>query len=680
MLYDGTVIAAGTATAVVVAVGVATEAGRSAAAAGEPPPSGVEQRLSRLTNLTIPLTLGAGAVSTGLGFLYRKPPREAISNGVSLIVAAVPEGLPALATLAQVASARRLASRNALVRNPRAIEALGRVDQVCFDKTGTLTEGKISLAAVSDGLDIQLLGSLTDSGREVLTTARWATPATDTNGSLPHATDRAVVDAATANRLDDADTGWIRLADLPFESRRGFHAVLGRQGRKRFVAVKGAPEAVLPMCEAWMNDGTLVELDSEGLRLLEEHVGRMGRRGWRVLAVASARATTSTRIESDDDVPALTLSGFVLLADLVRPAAADAVATLLDADIHVCMITGDHPSTAEAIAGELGMLNGGRVLTGRELDVLDDDELDDIIRHVAVFARVTPLQKVRIVASYQRIGRAVGMTGDGANDAAAIRLADAGIALGGRGTDAARSAADVVVTDDRIETILDSIVEGRAMWDSVRDAVAILVGGNIGEVGFTLVGNALTGSSPLNPRQLLLVNLLTDMVPALAIALREPPDRSTQTLLHAGPDSSLGNALTRDILIRAGATASGATAAWTIARVTGTPTRARTVGLAALVGTQLGQTLVIGRNSPMVIGATAVSAGALFVAVQTPGLSQFFGCRPLGPVGWSTAIGASTVATAGSVVVPWAAERAGELITSTTSRTIKRVPFVPTGA
>jgi cation-transporting ATPase I len=667
MLYEGTVIAVGEATAVVIAVGNHTEAGRSLAAAAAPPPSGVERRLSHLTNLTVPVTLGAGAVATGLGLLWRRPPSDAIGSGVSLMVAAVPEGLPALATLAQVASARRLASRNALVRNPRAVEALGRVNQVCFDKTGTLTEGKVSLATVSSGLDEQALGSITATAVEVLAAARRATPASNGNGTLPHATDRAVVEAAERAGLGDEATGWERIDDLPFESTRSMHAVLGRHGRSRSVAVKGAPETVLPLCVAWKHDGGEQALDIESLRLLEEHIESMGRRGLRVLAVATAPAVSGARLVEASNLPPLTLVGFVAFADLVRPTAAAAVATLVEAGVHVSMITGDHPSTAEAIAAELGMLNGGRVLTGFELDALDDDDLDDVIDDVAVFARVTPLQKVRIVASHQRLGHSVAMTGDGANDAAAIRLADAGIALGGRGTDAARSAADVVVTDDRIETIVDAVVEGRAMWESVRSAVAILVGGNLGEIGFTLVGTAMGGTAPLNPRQLLLVNLLTDMAPALAIAMREPPDRSPETLLHAGPDSSLGMALTRDIAIRAGATASGATGAWAFARFTGTPARARTIGLAALVGTQLGQTLVVGGTSPVVLGATAVSIGILIGVVQTPGLSRFFGCRPLGPVGWSTAIAASAVATTGSVVVPWAAERAGRAIVATTT-------------
>jgi magnesium-transporting ATPase (P-type) len=186
------------------------------------------------------------------------------------------------------------------------------------------------------------------------------------------------------------------------------------------------------------------------------------------------------------------------------------------------MITGDHPATAGAVARDLGVLDGGQLITGAELDAMEDCQLDAILPGVTVVARGTPYHKVRVVQAFQRLGRVVAMTGDGANDAPAIRLADVGIALGRRGTPAARAAADLVVTDDRLETIISALVEGRSMWSSVRGALGILLGGNLGEIAFTVLGAGLTGRSPLNARQLLLVNLLTDLAPALAVALRRP--------------------------------------------------------------------------------------------------------------------------------------------------------------
>jgi cation-transporting P-type ATPase I len=377
-----------------------------------------------------------------------------------------------------------------------------------------------------------------------------------------------------------------------------------------------------------------------------------------VLAVAEAETGEPSDF-TESEVVDLELVGFIALADLVRPTAAAAVDSVRRAGVDVAMVTGDHPSTAEAIANELGILNGGRVLAGPELDGLSYSEFEAALADTTVFARITPTQKVRIVEGYQRAGRVVAMTGDGANDAAAIRLADAGLALGRGGTPTARQAADLVVTDDRIETIVDAIVEGRAMWTSVRDALAILVGGNLGEVGFALAASALTGSSPLTPRQLLLVNLLTDMLPALAIALRPPPGVDPEALLREGPDASLGAALARDIALRALATAGGATGAWVMARSTGPAARARTIGLVALVATQLGQTALIGGRSPLVLGACAVSAGVLAAIVQTPGISQFFGCIPLDPIGWATALGPASVATGATVAVPWIAGRGG---------------------
>lgn len=660
MLYEGTTISSGTALVVVVAVGSDTEVGRSLADAPEPPASGVEARLGTLMALTVPATVASGAAVTGLSLMRGRPLRRAVSSGVSLMVAAVPEGLPLLATVAQLAAADRLSKRGALVRNPRAIEALGRVDTLCFDKTGTLTLGEIALQRVSDGHSDEPLEALGALSRAVLAAALRASP--EANGSdvvlLPHATDRAVIAAAEGARISASDGlgGWSILGELAFDPARGFHAVIGDSPQGPRVSVKGAPEVIHPRCATWLSPEGPVPIDRGVRRRLDAEVERLARRGLRVLAVAERAASTRTEV-AEERVADMELLGFLGFADSVRPTAAAAVSALRAAGVDVVMITGDHPSTADAIATELGILNGSRVLTGPELETMTDAELDAALPGTSVFARVTPTHKVRIVRAYQRVGRVVAMTGDGANDAPAIRLAHTGIALGGRGSPAAREAADLIVLDDRIETILDAIIEGRGTWTSVRDALAILVGGNLGEVAFTLAATAISGDSPLGARQLLLVNLLTDMLPAMTIALRPPANRSPDVLLHEGPDESLGSALIEQIALRATMTTAGATGAWLMARSTGTRRRASTVALIALVGSQLGQTAVVGGTSPVVLASTIVSAGALFGIVQTPGISQFFGCTPLGPVGWSIAAGSAAAATAASVIVPWGAKR-----------------------
>ncbi|MBM0229396.1 HAD-IC family P-type ATPase [Micromonospora sp. ATA51] len=648
MLYEGTTVAAGHGTAVVVATGEETEAGRSLALARQAPPaSGVETRLGRLTSAALPLAAGSAIAVAGAGLLRGVPLAETAATAANLAVASVPEGLPFLVSAAQLAAARRLAEHGALVRNPRTIEALGRVDVLCFDKTGTLTEGKLLLAGVGDGGGRHAPPDRLDEPLKLtLATALRATPAAPEPDELPQQTDRAVRRGADTAGVTER-TGaaeWEAVGGLPFEPSRGYHATVGRTEGRLLLSVKGAPETVLPRCAARRTAAGDEPLDEAGRAELHGMLAERAGAGHRVLAVGECAVGTET--VTDEQVEGLVFVGFLALADGVRESAAPAVRRIRQAGVHTIMITGDHPATAEAIASIISPDNGEqRVVTATELDRLDDKALAERLTNTDVVARCTPAHKVRIIQALQRHGRTVAMTGDGANDAPAIRLADVGIALGQRGTPAARAAADLVVTDDRLETIIATLVEGRAMWSSVRHALSILVGGNLGEIGFSVLTAASTGRSALTGRQLLLVNLLTDLAPALAIAVRPPAADGAEDLLREGPDTSLGETMTREIGLRATATTLGATAGWTLARYTGRRRRAGTVALASLVGTQLGQTVLAGGTSPAVLASTATSIGVLVAVVQTPGVSQFFGCTPLGPVGWSIAAGSALGAT-----------------------------------
>ncbi|ROO82990.1 cation-transporting ATPase I [Actinocorallia herbida] len=640
MVYQGTVVAAGEAVGVVVATGSSTEVGRTAHLAGaEYRETGVERRLRALTRVTLPVSLAAGISLLGSNLLRGQPFGRALGSAVSLAVAAVPEGLPFVATAAELATARRLTRRGALVRNPATIEALGRVDVLCFDKTGTLTEGRLRLRQVSDGVDSAPVEDLPDGLLEVVAVAMRAGP--DLNGERPpHPTDRAVMYAVDELGLGGRMEKWERLDELPFEPARGYHAVLGASSTGRWLSVKGAPELVLERCATWQREGASRPFDAVARARVAEEIEALARRGFRVLAVADREMPVGRRAEltelTEEHVADLVFLGLLCIADPVRPTAAAAVARLRTAGVGIIMITGDHPSTAEAIAADLGILDG-RVMTGADLDALSDAELAKALSDVSVFARMTPAQKARTVGALHALGKVVAVTGDGANDAPAIRLADVGIALGERASPAARESADVVITDNRIETITEAIADCRAMWRSTRDALAVLLGGNLGEIGFTVGTGVLMGASPLNVRQLLLVNMLTDLLPAIALAVR-PPHRVTKAdLLAEGPERSLGTALTHDICVRGVTTAAAAFAAFVLGLAGGTRLQASTTGLVALVATQLFQTIAAGGRDPLVFASGVFSLTVLAAVVQIPGLSHFFGCRPLLPHGWFVA-------------------------------------------
>ncbi|UGQ42423.1 cation-translocating P-type ATPase [Rhodococcus aetherivorans] len=635
MLYAGTTVLTGTAVALVTSVGAATETRRATAMApGKVREVGLQSQLSVLTRRALPVSFGGGVLVTALGLLRGTGVRAAVTSGVAVTVAAVPEGLPLVATLAQMAAARRLTSSAALVRTPRSVEALGRVQVVCFDKTGTLSENRLRVTVVepAEGFTrAQVLAYAARTGHAA-------------NGGPPdHATDIAVVEAAEGAGATDGDGN--RSAYLPFRSGRAYAAAVAG----RHLAVKGAPEVMLGAFTARPDT-------------LAQRVQAMAAAGLRVIAVGGRELSDEqVRAAADDpdtlaDLATRQLApvGLIGLADTPRADAAGLLPALREQGLGVRLITGDHPVTAIAISRELGLdVTDEQVLAGSEWEAMSSAEQQRAVGERLVFARMSPEHKVQIVQTLERTGRVVAMVGDGANDAAAIRAASVGIGVASRGSDPARGAADVVLLDGRVGALLDALAEGRQLWQRVHAAVAVLLGGNAGEVAFALIGSVLTGHSPLNARQLLLVNMLTDALPAAALAVSTPRANGHHPAAAAVADQS---ALMRTVAVRGTTTAAGATAAWLMARGTGTHQRASTVALIALVGTQLGQTLLDSR-SPLVVGTVLGSLATMAMLVSTPGVSGFLGCVPVGPVGWTQGLGSAAVATALAALAPETAAR-----------------------
>jgi magnesium-transporting ATPase (P-type) len=458
--------------------------------------------------------------------------------------------------------------------------------------------------------------------------------APDANGGPQvHATDRAIIEAAlSVNGSGPMAEATEAVAHLPFRSGRSFSASVSGDE----LTVKGAPEVVLAACQDVGPDidNTVRQLAAEGLR---------------VIAVARRRLSPQQAklVAEDEDAIAdladsgLSLAGFLGLSDTPRAEAAGLLAALSEREVGIRLITGDHPITATAIARELGMpVTAEQVISGAEWDALSRKDQERVVTERVIFARMSPENKVQIVQTLERVGKVCAMVGDGSNDAAAIRAATVGIGVVGRGSDPASVAADVVLVDARIEALLHAIEEGRELWRRVQAAVSVLLGGNAGEVAFAIIGSAITGNSPLNTRQLLMVNIFTDALPAAALAVSKPsgpiqPD-------GRGPDQ---DALWRAVAIRGATTAAAATAAWAMAGVTGRPQRASTVALVALVSAQLGQTLLESRT-PLVVLTAGGSLAVMGTLISIPGVSQLLGCTPLGPIAWAQALGSAGAATA----------------------------------
>lgn len=629
MIYAGTTVVAGSALAIVTATGRGTEVRRALALAPRTTRTiGLHHQLARITNRALPWTLGGGALVGLLSVLRGTPLREAIGGAVAVSVAAVPEGLPLVATLAQLAAARKLSGEHVLIRNASSVEALARLDVVCFDKTGTLSENRLRVKRVR---------TVGDNTRDAVLQAALST-VIQRNGRADHATDEAVRLAAAGASVD-------RQAYLPFQSGRPFAAALS--GTR--LTIKGAPEVIAAAMARNSVDLTplIAELAADGLRVLAVAERTVTPRQ---AARAAAEPAAMERLCS----AGLTPIGLLGLADTPRDAAPGLLAELTARGIGVRLITGDHPVTAAVIAGELGMeLTAEGVITGTEWESLSADERAEVVRTRMVFARMSPEHKIEVIQTLEGIGMVTAMVGDGANDAAAIRAASVGIGVAAPGSDPARTAADMLLLDGHIEALIGALDEAQQLWRRVHSAVSVLLGGNAGEVAFALLTTLITGRSVLSARQMLLVNMLTDALPAAALAVSSQEGNGA-----ADRDEA---ALWRAVAVRGAATTTGATLAWAMGRLTGPQRRAATVALVGLVCTQLTQT-VADSHAPLVVATAAGSLLTLAAVISTPGLSQLFGCTPLDPLGWGQAFLATGIASVLGVYAPAVLDRLAPLL------------------
>ena len=521
MVFSGCSITYGTATAVVTATGMDTEMGKIANLLdGESDTqTPLQQKLAQLGKYLGIVALAACAIIFVVGLANQIPALEIFMTAVSLAVSAIPEGLPAIVTIVLSIGVQRMVKKNALIRRLPAVETLGGASVICSDKTGTLTQNRMTLTkAWVEGMEEPELISTSNSDhiKHLLLCGTLCCDGSvvfqgDQEQHIGDPTETAIVLAAHKNGMakEDLNKQYPRLAEIPFDSDRKLMSTVNEVGGKKLVIVKGAFDMLAQRC---------VKGDLEKAKELTE---TMSADALRVLAVACKEidavsdAPTSEELENG-----LTFLGLVGMIDPPRPEAKAAVAVCRRAGIKPVMITGDHVVTASAIARELGiLLDGDRAITGAQLDAMSDRELDEQVETISVYARVSPENKIRIVKAWQRKGQVVSMTGDGVNDAPALKAADIGCAMGITGTDVAKGAADMTLTDDNFATIVDAVREGRGIYANIKKVVGFLLGTNIGEVITVFLAMLLWHKTPLLSMQLLWINLVTDSLPAIALGM-----------------------------------------------------------------------------------------------------------------------------------------------------------------
>ncbi len=665
MVHSGTVVGRGRGRAVVVATGMSTELGKIAGLVEEENErTPLQKKLARLTGQLGIAIVGIAAIIFLVGLAENVPLLDMFLTAVSLAVAAIPEGLPAVVTVCLALGLARMARKNALVRRLPAVESLGSATVICTDKTGTLTTGEMSVtevALVRDTFQVTgegyapvgeirngngkaevrnelawlvRAGALCNDSRLVKEKG-WTIRGDTTEGTL------LVLAMKAGVEVDGLRAEFPRVGEVPFDSETKRMTTVHVRGGTKFVFTKGAAESVLPLCVKALVDGRAVDLSAELHQKLAEKDQEMASRALRVLAVAMKEAA--------DDGPAelgLTFLGLVGMIDSPRPEAVRAIERCRTAGIRTIMITGDHERTAEAIARQMGIGDGRTAaISGKELAAMAPEDLASRVRKASVFARVSPEHKVNIVEALQRNGQVVAMTGDGVNDAPALKKADIGVAMGITGTDVAKESADIVLTDDNFASIAAAVEEGRGIYDNIQRFVGYLLSCNGGEIALIFAATVLftePGFLPfLLPIQILWVNLVTDSFPALALGV-EPTDPRVMERCPRDPKEGAVNrrAVFRILLISAAMAAAGLMAFQLSLDMNADVGRARTAAFCTLVLTQLfmvfsfrserSSVLRTGlRGNPRLLYAVLVSGALQLVVVYVPFLSAAFRTVPL---------------------------------------------------
>ncbi len=664
MLFSSTFITAGHGKAIVTGTGMDTQVGRIAAMldSGESPKTPLQKSLAKTGKVLGICAVVICIIIFVLGILQRVAPLNMFMISVSLAVAAIPEGLPAIVTIVLALGVRKLTASRAVVRKLPAVETLGSANVICSDKTGTLTQNKMTVQALSDAGGA--ISAHTSEGMFLLSLAAVCNNSTLTKTAhgfhgTGDPTEAALVTAAAdAGQLKtELEKKYQRVGEIPFDSKRKRMITIHKLSTGGYrTIVKGAPDILIGLCSSVRMSGKSAAMTSAIKNKLYAENNALAEKAMRV--IAAAYKDTAEKPENNETESGLIFAGLIGMSDPPRPQAYGAVSLCRKAGIKTVMITGDHIITAKAVAEKLGIFKkGDRCASGSELDGISDTELKNNIWKYSVFARVSPEHKVRIVKAFQSSGAVVAMTGDGVNDAPALKCADIGCAMGRSGTDVAKSAADMILTDDNFATIVSAVEQGRGIFDNIGKTIHFLLSSNIGEILTVLSAFLLNLPSPLLAIQLLWINLVTDSLPALALGSEPARD----DIMERPPTDTKKGIFTRDsvlsIVIEGCFIGALAFLAYSIGRIFfdhgDDPAVGRTMTFAVLSISQLVHSFNLRSEksllytgitgNPKLIGSFIIGVIMQVSVISVPALAAIFKTVPLSPFCWLIVIGLSLV-------------------------------------